>query len=786
MDRPITSTYRLQLRGPHADPAGRGFGFTDAAAVVPYLADLGVSHLYLSPIFTSYRDSNHNYDVTDPTTINEELGGMSGLKELAATAHAAGLGLIVDIVPNHVGVETPELNAWWWDVLKNGKSSQFEPYFDIDWHEDNGAGGKLGLPILGNPGDEDKLTLTMLEDEPVLAYYDHHFPLTPGSFTSLEDDPREVYEKQHYRLHYWRDGVISYRRFFSVNGLAGIRQENPVVFEHTHKVLRQLIRDDVIDGVRVDHPDGLADPFAYLNQLRTLIGPDRYLIAEKILGVAEPLDPRLAVDGTTGYDALRELDGVFISREAEDALSILSLEQSGSTWDAPAIEAAEHQLKREVAQSELAAEIRRLTRAISADGTEQLEATLIDLIAAMPVYRADYISLSRTTSTIIADMARRFPSRCDALNLISTALIANDEAKTRFSQVCGAVMAKGVEDTLFYRACRLIALQEVGGAPGRFGVSAAEFHLLQQERAMLWPRAMTTLTTHDTKRSEDTRARIIEITERPKAFAELVHHVSALVPAPDQATAHFLIQNILGVWPADGMTDDVRQRLHAYAQKAVREAGVHTTWFDNDTAFENAISNWIDAVVDGPATSMIQEFVEEIHRGAVQVSLGRKLLQLIGPGIPDTYQGQEFIDFSLVDPDNRRFVDYVHRAQTLNQYLEEGITDSADRMKQAVVYEGLRLRRERPAVFSANNYRAVFAEGEASHHLVGLARGKDVIALATRSPLGLEDSGGWGATTVTLPPGTWTNRLTTTTFTGTVKVSDVLGNLPTALLVAGS
>ena len=297
---------------------------------------------------------------------------------------------------------------------------------------------------------------------------------------------------------------------------------------------------------------------------------------------------------------------------------------------------------------------------------------------------------------------------------------------------------------------------------------------------------MTTLTTHDTKRSEDTRARIIEITERPKAFAELVHHVSALVPAPDQATAHFLIQNILGVWPADGMTDDVRQRLHAYAQKAVREAGVHTTWFDNDTAFENAISNWIDAVVDGPATSMIQEFVEEIHRGAVQVSLGRKLLQLIGPGIPDTYQGQEFIDFSLVDPDNRRFVDYVHRAQTLNQYLEEGITDSADRMKQAVVYEGLRLRRERPAVFSANNYRAVFAEGEASHHLVGLARGKDVIALATRSPLGLEDSGGWGATTVTLPPGTWTNRLTTTTFTGTVKVSDVLGNLPTALLVAGS
>lgn len=784
MDRPLTSTYRLQLRGPHADPAGRGFGFAEAAAVVPYLADLGVSHLYLSPIFTSYPDSNHNYDVTDPTTINEELGGMTGLKELADTAHAAGLGIIVDIVPNHVGVETPELNAWWWDVLKHGTSSEFEPYFDIDWHEDNGADGKLALPVLGNPGDEDTFTLTMLDDEPVLTYYDKHFPLTPGSYDSIDDDPREVYERQHYRLLYWRDSVISYRRFFSVNGLAGIRQENPVVFEHTHRTLRELIRDGVIDGVRVDHPDGLADPFAYLNQLRELIGPDRYLIAEKILGVTEPLDPRLAVDGTTGYDALRELDGVFIAREAEDALSMLSLEQSGSTWDEAAIEAAEHQLKRDVAQYELAAEIRRLTRAISTEDVEDLETTVIDLIAAMPVYRADYISLSRQTSTIIADMARRFPSRGDALNRISAAFLANGEAKTRFAQVCGAVMAKGVEDTLFYRACRLVALQEVGGAPGRFGVSAAEFHLLQQERAMLWPRAMTTLTTHDTKRSEDTRARIIELTERPKAFAELVRHVGALVPAPDQATAHFLLQNILGVWPADGVTEDVRQRLHAYTEKAVREAGVHTTWFDNNTAFETAISNWVDAVIDGPAASMIQEFVEEIHRGAIQISLGRKLLQLIGPGIPDTYQGQEFLDFSLVDPDNRRFVDYIHRSQTLQQYIEEGITDSSDRLKQAVVYEGLQIRRERPEVFSANNYRAVFAEGEAAHHLLGLRRGNDVIALATRSPLGLEDRGGWGDTTVTLPEGTWTNRLNKKTVTGTVPVSELLGAFPTALLVA--
>ena len=825
MFRPITSTYRLQLRGKDADPAGRSFTFADAAALVPYLKELGVSHLYLSPIFTSYPESNHNYDVTDPTEVNPELGGMEGLRHLAAKAHEAGLGLIVDIVPNHLGVETPQLNAWWWDVLKNGQESEFEAYFDIDWHEDNGAGGKLGLPVLGQPGDEDKFELVYLDeiDEPVLAYFDNYFPLAPGSFGSLDDDPREVYDKQSYRLMFWRDGVISYRRFFSVNGLAGIRQEDPLIFEHTHRTLRQIIAEELIDGVRVDHPDGLADPFTYLNRLRDLIGEDRWLVAEKILGVTEPLDPRLAVDGTTGYDALRELDGVFVARDAEDSLSMLSLQHSGSTWDEAAIAAAEQQLKREVAESELAAEIRRLTRAIRRDNfstagadvtDEDLERTVIDLVAAMPVYRADYISLSRQTSTIVADMVRRFPSRRAALDLISAAFLANGEAKTRFAQVCGAVMAKGVEDTLFYRACRLVALQEVGGAPGRFGVSAAEFHLLQQERAMLWPHAMTTLSTHDTKRSEDTRARIIEITERHKDFAELAHQISALVPAPDDATAHFLLQNIIGVWPTDGSTDPVRDRLQDYALKAVREAGVHTTWFDNDAHFERSIADWVDALIDGPAAPMIDAFVSEIHRGAVQVSLGRKMLQLIGPGIPDTYQGQEFWDLSLVDPDNRRFIDYVNREQTLQQFKESALSgrlhdellqarDDArengepglyphlaamvDRAKQAVVHEGAYLRRQHPDIFLASDYQAVFGVGESASHLVGMARGSsglDVVALATRRPLQLEDRGGWGGTTVTLPDGEWTDLITGNTFTGTVLVRDVLDVLPTALLVA--
>ncbi|MCP1386686.1 malto-oligosyltrehalose synthase [Corynebacterium sp. TA-R-1] len=846
MRRPITSTYRVQLRGPQADPSGRGFGFADAAEQIPYLRALGVSHIYLSPIFAAVRESNHNYDVTDPTQVNPELGGIEGLRTLADAAHEAGIGIVLDIVPNHLGVETPRTNRWWWDVLKHGRDSEFECYFDIDWHEDNGAGGKLGMPVLGTEGDEDKLELAHLgpeefpegaapDGEDVLKYYDHYFPLAPGSYESLDDDPREVYERQAYRLMYWRDGVISYRRFFSVNGLAGIRQEDPLVFEHTHRALRQIIAEDLIDGIRVDHPDGLTNPFDYLTRLRDLIGEDRWLVVEKILGVTEPLDPRLSVDGTTGYDAMRELDGVFVDRSAEDSLSMLALQQSGSTWDEAAIEAAEHQLKREVASAELGAEIRRLVRAIRRDNfstagqevsDEDLTSTVIELVAAMPVYRADYRSLSRITSSVIAEMARKFPSRSDALDLIAAAMLAEGEAKTRFAQVCGAVMAKGVEDTLFYRASRLVALQEVGGAPGRFGVGVAEFHLLQQERAQLWPRAMTSLTTHDTKRTEDTRARMIELTEMPNDFAELVRQVAAMVPPPDTATGHFLMQNILGVWPADGqITEALQERLHLYAVKAVREAGVKSSWFDQDAAYEQAVTDWIDALLMGPVTGLITTHVQRLHRGGVQVSLGRKVLQLAGAGVPDTYQGQEFMDFSLVDPDNRRFVDYTARVQSLTQYLEAreaedfdlasylyGDTEEqpeearegcypgldgriADLAKQIIVREGLHLRRQYSDVFLRGEHQAVFAVGKAHDHLVGIARGDasvggakglSVIALATRLPLELEARGGWGDTTVQLPDGEWTDRLTGRTFSGAVPVADVLATLPAALLVSAS
>lgn len=794
---PITSTYRLQLRGPKADAEGRAFTFADAVEQVPYLAELGISHLYLSPILAAVPESNHGYDVIDPTVVNPEIGGMAGLQALAEAAHKANMGIIIDLVPNHLGVEDPQLNEWWWDVLTNGRDSQFEPYFDIDWHEDNGAGGKMGLPVLGSPEDVDKLEIDRSGDEPLLRYYDHVYPVKPGTD---EGTPQEIHDRQSYRLMYWRDGIIGYRRFFSVNGLAGIRQENPVVFEHTHRIVRELIAADIIDGVRIDHPDGLSDPFGYLSELRRLLGDDKWLVIEKILGPTEPLDPRLDVDGTTGYDALREFDNVFMNRDSRDAMSMLALQESGSTWDKSAVHAAERALKRDVAAHELAAEVRRLARALRRDNwstgghnvtEEELIDTICELVAAMPVYRADYVSLSRVTSSVIQQMVARFPSRVFALDLISAGLIAQGEAATRFAQVCGAVMAKGVEDTTFYRACRLISLNEVGGDPGRYGMSAAEYHLLQSERARLWPRTMTALSTHDAKRGEDVRARIIQISDIVGDWAENVRDWSAVTPAPDGATGYFLLQNIIGVWPADGeITEEFRARLHAYAEKAMREASIHTTWTEQNADFELQVLRWIDALLDGPLRDRITEFVQSIDPAARVTSWGRKLLQLTSPGIPDTYQGTEFLEDALVDPDNRRFVDYDARARALEK-VRRGEVDpeDGDVVKLMVTHHALTLRNERPESFVGGTYQPVFAEGAGERYLVGNARGpvggaQDVITLVTRRPIGLERDGGWGDTTITLPEGIWTDRFTGNAWSGTVTVASVFGTFPVALLVA--
>jgi (1->4)-alpha-D-glucan 1-alpha-D-glucosylmutase len=325
-----SSTYRLQLRGD-------GFTLDDARGIVDYLDDLGVTHAYLSPILTAAEGSTHGYDVVDPTTVSAALGGREALIELVAELHARGMGVIVDIVPNHVGVDNPRQNAWWWDVLGKGQASEYATFFDIDWSPENGTDGKIALPVLGSDEDASELFIDRSGDEVLLAYYEHRFPIAAGTDSAADgtavDDARAVHDRQAYRLVSWKAGLVGYRRFFSVNGLAGLRQEDFDVFAASHKQVASWITDGLVDGLRVDHPDGLADPGAYLTELRELIGDDRWLVIEKILARGEPLDESLPVDGTTGYDALADLGGVFVDPSGASALGDLSLAQTGTRSD---------------------------------------------------------------------------------------------------------------------------------------------------------------------------------------------------------------------------------------------------------------------------------------------------------------------------------------------------------------------------------------------------------------------------------------------------------------------
>jgi (1->4)-alpha-D-glucan 1-alpha-D-glucosylmutase len=779
----ITATYRLQLRGD-------AFTLTDAAAVADYLDDLGVSHVYLSPILTASKGSTHGYDVTDVTTVSPALGGRDALTALSEELRRRGMGLVVDLVPNHVGVANPRENAWWWDVLTHGQLSDYADFFDIDWRPDNGADGKLALPVLGSDSDPDSLTVDRTGEEPLLAFYEHRFPIAPGTDS---EDARAVHDAQSYRLVPWNSGLIGYRRFFAVSDLAGIRQEDPRVFDASHRELQSWIADDLVDGVRIDHPDGLADPAGYLDRLRAMIGPDLWLLIEKILGHEEPLDDHLPIDGTTGYDALAELGGVFLDSSGAPALTALSAARTEERGDSAWLRQREPEIKREVASTMLAPEVRRLVRAIlrEADGdyvVEDVRDAVIAVVAAMPVYRSDYSPLAGLAHRVIGSVVAEEPRMAEPLAALASALIRGGEAATRFHQVCGAVMAKSVEDCLFYRTARLVSLQEVGGDPATVGVSPAEFHLAFAGRATRWPRAMTTLSTHDTKRGEDVRARIGVLSQVPSLWAECVDQWERIAPSPDPTLGLFLWQNLFGVWPVDGRAaadvPDFRDRIHAYAEKAVREAGTRTSWNDVDEEFERDLHRWLDTVIDGAVGKALGSICTQLAPHGWSDALGQKLLQLCGPGIPDVYQGTELWEDSLVDPDNRRLVDYDVRRRALDGLALPPV-DATGAAKLHVVRTALRLRRTRPESF--DTYTPVFASGSASAHLIGFARGRsgaaqDVIALATRHSVRLSERG-WGDTGFTLPEGSWTNLLTAEDVEfGHVRLSSLFDRYPVALL----
>ncbi|OBI52049.1 malto-oligosyltrehalose synthase [Mycobacterium kyorinense] len=760
MASPVLSTYRLQLRG-----ASSGFAFTfaDAEDLLDYLSDLGVSHVYLSPIMTAVGGSTHGYDVTDPTTVSAELGGAEGLARLSAAARKRGLGLIVDIVPNHVGVDQPQQNPWWWDVLRYGRSSAYAEFFDIDWELGD---GRVVLPVLGS--DDDIADLTV-EGE-LLRLGDLAFPIAPGTGDGSGPD---VHDRQHYRLVGWRNGVCGYRRFFSITSLAGLRQEDPAVFDAWHGEVARWVDEGLVDGVRIDHPDGLSDPTGYLSSLRTLLGPKTWIVIEKILAVDEALEPTLPVAGTTGYDVLREIGGLFVDPKGAPALTAL-VESAGMAYQA--MPALLGELKAVATTDTLASELARLRRCIVA-ATGADDPRLPDAVAALlghiDVYRTDYRGLSAALPTALADTAAAAPELGPALQLIAAAITDGGEPAVRLQQLCGAVTAKSVEDCLFYRDARLVSLNEVGGEPQRFGVGAAEFHHSAATRARLWPQTMTTLTTHDTKRGEDVRARIGVLSQVPSLWAEFVARWETSTPSPDPATALFLWQNIFGVWPADGVvTDSLRERLHAYAEKAIREAAWHTSWHDPDADFESAVHRWLDAVLDGSAARELTSLVAQLNSHAENDAIGQKLLALTVPGVPDIYQGTELWDDSLVDPDNRRPVDYGARRAALK---------SLDHPKIKVVAAALQLRRNRPQTFLHGGYHPVLATGSAAEHVVAFQRGDDVLVAVTRWTVHLQDSG-WGDTVIPLPDGDWIDALSGAARSGATSAAELFAELPVVLL----
>jgi len=811
----VLATYRLQLT--------EDFGFAAAAGLADYLAALGVSHVYLSPILQAAPGSAHGYDVVDHSRVSAGLGGEDGFRAMAAAFRRHGLGVVVDIVPNHMGIAAPEpVNRQFWSVLARGQGSPYAHWFDVDWAARD---GRLLLPILAGPPEDcaGDLVVDRAGDEcagdgePVLRYFEHVLPLAPGT---AELPLAELLAAQHYELADWRvaSTELNWRRFFDVTTLTGIQVQDEDVFAATHEVLLRLMAEGLIDGLRVDHPDGLANPRGYLRRLAAATG-GCWVVTEKILTGDEELPPDWACAGTTGYDALGKVGGAFVDPAGADGLTRAYVHRTGGPAEFEPVEVA---AKHEIAAGSLAAEIARLARVASrmedpalADvGADGLRAIFTELVCAVPVYRAyvvpgeDPSSVSVELITAAADRAQgRLPGELhDGLDAVVGALLrpgegAQSELATRFQQTCGPVMAKGVEDTAFYRWSRLVSLNEVGGEPGRMGVSVTQFHEFAGRLARDWPGTMTTLSTHDTKRGEDVRARLAVLAEQPGEWADEVavwHELAAGLSdgrLPDADTEYLLWQTVVGAWPVEG------ERLEQYLVKAMREAKTRTSWTAQDRDYENAVLGLAGKVLaDAELAGRIGAFVARIDGDALVNSLGAKLVQLTMPGVPDTYQGCELGSFSLVDPDNRRAVDFGRRRAMLSAldaggraHLPppthrssvglDGSEQGLDELKLLVTARALRVRREHGEWF-AGSYEPVAAAGSAASHVLAFVRGGGAVTVATRLPAGLRRRGGWGDTELTLPAGPWRDALTGAAVGGgRVRLEQLTARLPVALLV---
>nr|WP_062526838.1 malto-oligosyltrehalose synthase [Demequina rhizosphaerae] len=812
------STYRLQL--------SEDFTFADAADRLDYFASLGVSHLYLSPILTAAPGSTHFYDVVDHSRIAEVLGGEQGLRNLSWQAGERGIGLVADVVPNHMAVPTPAFhNKALWSVLEHGLESPFAHWFDVDWE----SGEPVLMPVLGQrigtvlsagelsvdhmvvPGHEDR------GEVPVLRYWDHVFPIRAGT----EHLPlASLVEEQHYRLAYWRvaNEELNYRRFFDVGSLVAVRVEDEDVFDATHERIVALVNDGTLDGLRIDHPDGLADPEGYLARLSEATN-GAWIVVEKILEDEERLPTTWRCAGTTGYDAswrvgalLRDPAGAAplagtLHRVAGDAMGELPDMIDAAKW--------------EIVRESLSSEVHRLatiahhvctTDVRLRDHTwRALYDCLRTLLVTFDRYRAYVVpgEKARPASAEVidhaAERARRVldPERHETLDVVVDLLkgaevgsagrtvdAKRSELITRFQQACGAVMAKGVEDTAYYRWTHLLPLCEVGSPAGRFAMPPAAFHAWAHEQQQLFPHAMTCLSTHDTKRSEDVRARLGVLSEAADQWDELVQHLRTITeelrPAElDGRTENLWWQTLVGTSDEDGLM--AWDRLEGYLIKAMREAKSHTTWTSVDETYESQVLWFAQTTHADPA---VREAVEGWNRltatGVRAAILGQKLLQLTVPGVPDVYQGTELLAPSLVDPDNRRPVDFDLRQETLRRLTRRAKPRGLAEEKMLVTSAALRLRRDHAEAFIGADSGYVPLASSSGHAVVfarTVAEEPTVITVATRAGLELERLGGWSEHTVQLPEGHWRDVIGRQVVEGgPAPLAQLLRNHPVALL----
>jgi malto-oligosyltrehalose synthase len=811
------ATYRMQF---HA-----GFTFADAVPLAPYLAKLGISHLYASPIGTARAGSTHGYDVVDPTAINPELGGEDGFRALAAALKAQGIGILLDIVPNHMAVGGSD-NRWWLDVLEKGEASEYAAMFDIDWHPaDPTLDGRLLAPFLGAAYGEVLTSGDLQLDREaetgrlsVLAYDTHRFPLRPEDQQAFGDeaidtlrrdhdgtDPagaerlHALLERQHYRLASWRTAgdAINWRRFFDITELAGVRVEDPAVFDLVHALPLRLYREGLIDGVRVDHVDGLADPAGYCRTLRAAfdaIDPERHalLLVEKILANGERLDPAWGTDGTSGYDFM-------------DHVSALQHDPAGAVpladhWHArtgrPAsFEPEEEDARREILARSFAgqrdaavAAFHRLTvrdRATRDITPGMIRRALEALLAVFPAYRT-YAAFADAplTGNALLDSARARaatpPGEGAVLDRLAGWITGRSDfgdpvrrdAVRRFEQLSAPLSAKSVEDTAFYRYGRLLSRNDVGFAPGRFALDAAGFAATVAERRAGHPHAMLTTATHDHKRGEDVRARLAVLSAIPDrwiAFADAgaAHPATAGI---DRADVLMILQTIVGACPLEDRPDwsDFATRVAGWNRKALREAKLRSAWAEPDERYEAAcaalIHQWL--VEDAGFRTDLRAFVAGIAPAGALNGIMQAVLRSTLPGIPDCYQGTEYWDLSLVDPDNRRPVDYPARIASLaaGDDLAALLAHWRDgRVKQHALAEALGLRRDHSDLFAEGDFVAVPATGARSDHLFAFLRRHGdrtlLVAVPIRVSDGLHDDlpviadGWWRDTALALPDG---------------------------------